>query len=278
MKRIQKSGFAGKAIQLLRSVSGMRIPLYAASAGFFIVLSTFPALVLLLALLRHTGLQIENLLEVLSSILPEALAVNAEDMIIDAYTGISGTMVGMSAFTALWSASRGIYGLLTGLNAIYGIRETRGYFHTRFISVAYTFAFLLVLLLTLVVHVFGNTLLEFLDRRPGSFAAFLARTVDLQSAALLAVESVIFALMFMVLPNHRVSFGGSWPGAVLAALGWLIFSDLYSIYVENFAPLSSVYGSVYAVALSMLWLYCCISILFYGGALNHFLQKQERHE
>ena len=277
MKRIQKNGFAGKAIRLLRSVSGMRIPLYAASAGFFIVLSTFPALVLLLALLRQTGLQLEDLLDVLGGFFPEALAANAEDMIIDAYTGLSGTMVGMSAVTALWSASRGIYGLLTGLNAIYGIRETRGYFHTRFISVAYTFAFLLVLLLTLVVHVFGNTLLEFLASRPGSFAAFLVRTVDLQAAALLTVESVIFSLMFMVLPNHQVSFGASWPGAVLAALGWSIFSDLYSVYVDHFAPLSSVYGSVYAVALSMLWLYCCISILFYGGALNHFLQKQERH-
>lgn len=277
MKRLQNSGFFGKVIRFVRSVSGMRIPLYAASACFFIVLSTFPALVLLLALLRHTGLQVEDLLEVLGSILPEALTVSAEDMIIDAYSGLSGTMVGMSAFTALWSASRGIYGLLTGLNAIYGIRETRGYFHTRFLSVAYTFAFLLVLLLTLVVHIFGTTLLELLYRRPGSFAAFLTRTIDLQAAALLAVESVIFALMFMVLPDHRVSFGASWPGAVLAALGWLIFSDLYSVYVENFAPLSSVYGSVYAVALSMLWLYCCISILFYGGALNHFLQKQERH-
>ena len=277
MKRIQKNGFAGKAIRLLRSVSGMRIPLYAASAGFFIVLSTFPALVLLLALLRQTGLQLEDLLDVLGGFFPEALAANAEDMIIDAYTGLSGTMVGMSAVTALWSASRGIYGLLTGLNAIYGIRETRGYFHTRFISVAYTFAFLLVLLLTLVVHVFGNTLLEFLASRPGSFAAFLVRTVDLQAAALLTVESVIFSLMFMVLPNHQVSFGASWPGAVLAALGWLIFSDLYSVYVDHFAPLSSVYGSVYAVALSMLWLYCCISILFYGGALNCYLKKRERH-
>lgn len=277
MKRDQQISFFSKAVRFLRSVSGLKVPLYAASAGFFIVLSTFPALVLLLALLRQTGLQVEDLLEVLGSILPEALAVNAEDMIIDAWSGLSGTMVGMSAFTALWSASRGIHGLLTGLNAVYGIRETRGYFHTRSLSLAYTFAFLLVLLLTLVVHVFGNTLLELLNHRPGSFAAFLARTVDLQSAVLLAVESLIFALMFMVLPDHRIGFGASWPGAVLAALGWLIFSDLYSVYVENFAPLSSVYGSVYAVALSMLWLYCCISILFYGGALNHFLQKQERH-
>jgi len=31
------------------------------------------------------------------------------------------------------------------------------------------------------------------------------------------------------------------------------------------------------VALSMLWLYFCISIVFYGGALNHYLQTRPHH-
>jgi len=66
------------------------------------------------------------------------------------------------------------------------------------------------------------------------------------------------------------------PGAVFSSLGWLIFTQLYSVYVEYFAGLSLVYGSVYAVALSMLWLYFCISIVFYGGALNYWLRKKDR--
>ena len=33
--------------------------------------------------------------------------------------------------------------------------------------------------------------------------------------------------------------------------------------------------SVYAVALSMLWLYCCLSILVYGGALNRLLAERK---
>ena len=66
--------------------------------------------------------------------------------------------------------------------------------------------------------------------------------------------------------------GFSVPGALLASAGWLIFSDLYSIYVEKYASLTNIYGSVYAIALSMLWLYCCMSILFYGGALNQYLE------
>ena len=259
----------------LRSLAALHVSQYAASTGFFILLSSFPALVLLLGLLQYTGLRVENLVAVLEELIPEALTPGLEEIISDAYAAGSGAMVGLSALTALWSASRGIYGLLKGLNAIYGVRETRGYLRTRLISVAYTFAFLLILVLTLILHLFGSTLLALLRSRPGSFAAFLADTLNLQNFLLPIMQTLIFTVMFMVLPGRRSTFRESLPGAALAAVGWLIFSDLYSIYVEQFAPLSSIYGSVYAVALSMLWLYCCLSIVFYGGALNHFLQQKQ---
>ena len=54
-----------------------------------------------------------------------------------------------------------------------------------------------------------------------------------------------------------------------------MFSDLYSLYVEYFPSYANIYGSVYAVALSMLWLYSCVSIVFYGGVLNRFLLSQK---
>ena len=78
----------------------------------------------------------------------------------------------------------------------------------------------------------------------------------------------------MVLPNKPNKLWDSFPGAVFSAIGWLGLSDLYSRYVENFSRYANIYGSVYAVALSMLWLYCCVSILFYGGALNVYLTKK----
>ena len=77
--------------------------------------------------------------------------------------------------------------------------------------------------------------------------------------------------MFMALPDKPNRFWESLPGGLLASTGWLIFSDLYSFYVEHFAGYTNLFGSVYGVALSMLWLYFCLSILFYGGALNRLL-------
>ena len=274
MRAFPQGGLIGKTVHLARRVAGLHIPVYAANACYFIVLAVFPAMLLLLGLLQYTPLEVERLGEMLQGVLPEVLLEPAEELILITYDNASGAALGLSAFTALWSASRGIYGLLTGLNAIYDVREDRGYIRTRLISVVYTFAFLLVLLLTLGLHVFSTGLLRLLQSASSPFLGFLLNLVDLRFFLLLFVQTSIFTLMFMVLPNRPNRFWDSLPGALLASLGWLIFSDLYSIYVERFAGLTSVYGSVYAVALSMLWLYCCVSIMFYGGALNRYLMER----
>ncbi|MBR7122937.1 MAG: YihY/virulence factor BrkB family protein [Oscillospiraceae bacterium] len=264
-----------KLLPLARYISGLHIPIYASHAGFFIVLAVFPLLVLLLSLLRYTGLEVEYLTELLHGFLPVALMPAAQRLILNTYNSTSGTLISISAVAVLWSASRGIHGLVTGLNAIYGATEKRGYFQNRLISVVYTVLFLLVLLLTLVLAVFGESMSAWLFLEDSAFFVFLENVVDFRFFLLLFLQTALFCAMYMVLPSKANTLSDSFPGAVLASVGWLVFSDLYSVYVERFAGLSNVYGSVYGVALSMLWLYCCVSIVFYGGALNQWLLQKE---
>ena len=267
MRDYPKGGIIGRTVHCFRAVRKLQIPLHAANACYFIVLAVFPALLLLLNLLRHTPLEVEWLGEMIYGIFPEALAVGAEELILLTYDNTSGTMLGISAVTALWSASRGVYGIVKGLNAVYGRSEQRGYVHIRLLSMVYMFAFLIMLLLTLGLHVFGSGL--------AALHVFGA-IADIRFLLLLVLQTAFFAVMFMVLPDGKNGFTRSLPGALLAALGWQIFSDLYSVYMEHFSPLTNVYGSVYAVALSMLWLYFCMSIVFYGGAVNAWLENREK--
>lgn len=278
MREFPRGGLIGRSVHLIRRIADYKVPVYAANACYFIVLAVFPTLLLLIGLLRYTGLEVERLGEVLQGVLPEALLPAAEELILNTYDNTSGALVGLSAVTALWSASRGIYGLLTGLNAVYDVPENRGYMYTRFLSMVYTFAFLLVLLLTLVLHVFGTILVEMLSASGNLLVEFLVEAVDLRFFLLLFIQTALFCAMFMVLPNRHNRFIDSLPGALLASIGWLVFSDLYSTYVEHFPSYANIYGSVYAVALSMLWLYFCISIVFYGGVLNRFLIAGKKGE
>ena len=265
-----------KWMDLWRQIRRLRISLHAAHTGYFLILSLFPTLVLLLSLLRYTPLDVHSLLGLLEGMIPAALLPEAELLIVNTYENSNRALVGISVVTALWSAGRGIYGLLTGLNAVYGVPENRGYFHTRLLCAGYTLLFLLVLLLTLVLHVFGTGILGWLSSLDAPFFRFLTGIVDLRFFLLVFLQTALFAAMFTALPNRKNKLRDSLPGAFLSSLGWLIFSHLFSLYVEHFPSFARVYGSVYAVALSMLWLYFCMSILFYGGLLNRILEEMEK--
>ena len=273
MREFPKGGLIGKTVHFGRRVKELNIPIHAANAGYFIVLSVFPVLLLIVSLLGYTGLQVADLMTFLGDFLPESLVDAGEELVFGIWQNTSGALVGVSAVTALWSASRGIYGLLLGMNAIYGVSENRGYFYTRLISLVYTFAFVLVVLLTLVLHVFGNGIVEILSMIDHPLLIFVLDLLDFRFVFLLVVQTLLFTVMFMVLPNRSNGFRESLPGGLFSSLGWLVFSEGYSVYGKVFPGYANVYGSVYTVALSMLWLYCCISLVCYGGALNRYLQQ-----
>lgn len=276
MDHFPTGGLIGRVIRLRRRIRQMRIPIHAANAGYFIMLAVFPMLVLILSLLRYTNLDAVDLMTLLEGLLPDLLLPAAEKWVFSTYAHASTAMVSFSAVSALWSASRGVYGLLTGLNAIYSVEEDRGYLYTRSISVVYTFLLLLVLILTLVLNVFGEAVLDMIPNAEGVIWDILAELIDLRVLLMLFLQTVLFTAVFVVLPNRKNRISDSFPGAVLAALGWTVFSGLFSVYVEHFANYSTIYGSMYALALGMLWLYFCLSILFYGGALNQILSETRK--
>ena len=275
MKKFPEGGIVGKTVRVFRYLGRLKIGTQAASTCYFIVLSAFPALLLILSLLRYTGLDVEYLTAFLAGFLPEALMGAVNRVVVSTYRNSSGALVSVSALVALWSASKGVYGMLTGLNAIYETKEERSWLHRRAVSVLYTFGFLLVLILTLVLSVFGNTILQYLPVEEHFVWRGLAGVVDLRFFLLLILQTTLFAGIFALFPNGKNGFWESLPGAALSALGWTVFSKLFSLYMMYFPNYANIYGSVYAVALGMLWLYFCISIVFYGGVLNHYLATKK---
>ena len=276
MKDIPKGGLIGKTVKLVRTVAQLNIPFRAAYGAYFLILSVFPALLLVLSCLRYTGLTVQDLTEVMMYVLPAALVDTAEELIFNTYRNATSAVAGVSVLTLLWSSSKGVYGLLTGLNAVYEVRENRGYVYTRAISVLYALLFLAILILTLVLHVFGNAIVDAIYGIQNPVIMFLVDLIDLHGIVLLGLQTLLFTAVYMVLPNKRNGFWDSLPGALFSAVGWAAFSSVYSVYVTHFSGISNIYGSVYAVAISMLWLYCCICILFYGGTLNRLVAGWRR--
>ena len=96
-------------------------------------------------------------------------------------------------------------------------------------------------------------------------------TVMVMCPSMSLIATALFTGIFLALPDKRQRFVHVLPGAAGAACAWVIFSELYSWYVNHIARASALYGSLSVLLLMLLWLYACLSILFYGALLNHLL-------
>ena len=55
---------------------------------------------------------------------------------------------------------------------------------------------------------------------------------------------IFFLLIYKFLPNRRTNLERQIPGAVFAAIGWMIISWIFSVYVDVFQGFSDMYGSL----------------------------------
>lgn len=227
------------AIRIVRTFSVKlrddSISAFAAQAAFFIILSFFPFVMFLLSLL--------NLLSFRT----------------------------VTVLAALWSASRGMLALVRGLNAVYGLKETRNYFHVRAVSMVYTLCFAALLIATLILLVFGNRLYHFVITRVPLLGDLALLIMSLRSLVTMAILTIFFLLMYLVIPNRKSKLLCELPGALLTAGGWLGFSYLFSFYIDYMQNYAFTYGSLTTLAICMLWLYFCMYILFVGAEINVFL-------
>lgn len=256
----------------LTDLAEKKIGIYAANAAFFLVLSLFPALMLLLALLSYTPVRQDTLLAAISTVTPDALYSLVTKLVNDLYSGSGAALVSITAVTATWSSSRGIYSLMEGFNGIYGLTDRRNYVFRRLLCLFYTVVLLAALLVTMVLYVFGHRIVLWLETQTIPVLRLLLYLARLRWVIVLVFLLLVFMVMYKVFPNRKLTFRSVLPGAVLGAVGWMGFTELFSLYVNHFGSgYTVIYGSLATAAIGMLWLYSCICILFFGAVLNRYL-------
>ena len=241
---------------IIRTVIGDRVSLHAAHASFFVITSAVPfasILFTLTGLLMPTG-AIDSLFRIPSSALSSLLTAFTAEL--RSIPGVS--LLSFSTVTTLWSASRGIAGIRSGIETIYGCPDSSGYVVHRLRSLLVTVLFILFLSATAGILLFGDLLgLRSAGIRFSVFAAVLIASFTAIYAAVAGRSNRV---------RHEIRY--HLPGAVFSAIGWITFSWGYSLYIHNFPSAPTVYGSLAAICLIMLWLYFCMMILLLGAEIN----------
>ena len=251
---------------------------YAAQSAFFIVLSFFPFVMSLITMLQFLPLSYMDMTEMILSVLPETFETYARPIIMETLETTTKTVMSLSIIVTLWTSSKGILALKSGLNAIIEKKPSSNYIFTRLISSFYTFIFAIVLIVILGFMVFGNHILHSLTNRYHIFADIISYFKYLRIPVSICILLLFFLLIYKALPDEREHLSKCIPGSVFSSIGWIVVSYAFSIYIDNFNNFSIMYGSLTGIILTLLWLYFCMYIVFIGGEINYYLcHKKDTH-
>lgn len=254
------------------------VPSLAAGIAFKVFLSLFPALLAALAVFSYVIDPIEvarDLRPVLppgfvNDIIEERLVGIARDRSAAAVALIAGALGG------LWAASSAAVTLVRALNRINGVTDQRGFVAQRGIALLLILGLLGALTVVVGVIVLGPQLRRWLLSPQLGMAGSVLFTVA-QILVAVAALMLLFAFIYWLAPNRELP-RWQWrsPGSVVGVLGWLVLSLAFSAFVQSLGTYEETYGSLAAVALTMLWLQLSMTVLLLGAEID--VEFEHRHD
>jgi membrane protein len=247
---------------------------WAAALTYYAVLSLFPGIILLtavLGMLGHSATQ--SLITSIQSVGPGA----ARDLIVNAIRNAhhyAGPLAIVGLVGALWSASGYLGAFIRAANAIYDVAEGRPLWKTLPLRVLLTLAMVVLLAVCAVGLVFTGSLAT----RAGHLLGIGSVGITVWNIAkwpvLFLLVSLAIATLYWRAPNVRQP-GFRWfsPGGLLAVLLWAAASAGFAVYVANFGSYNKTYGSLAAVIVFLVWLWISNLAILLGAEFDAELAR-----
>ena len=253
-----------------------RVTLTAAGVSYYTLLALFPALAALVSVygLVNDVNSLSAHLDTLSGIVPETiLKFIAAELARLVHSNPSSLGIGavVSLLVALWSANGGVKSMFWAMNMAYERPEQRSFITLNLLTLAFTLAAMLVFVVVINALVVMPLIVDALGL---GAAGRLLGTVVPGAIAVIIVYAAI-ALVYRFGPS-RPPAGWRWftPGAVAAAIVWLIASIGFSFYLSNFSNYDATYGTLGTAIGLLIWLYISAFIVIVGADVNAELEKQ----
>ncbi len=236
--------------------------------AFNIVYAMFPLALSLTAIggfIVHGAAARAQLLDTVRAAFPEQMAKEMTDVINAAgtYPGI----IGLVGFATLLVAGSNLFAAIeVAFCRIFGV-PPRGIVHQRAVAVL----MILVFSALLIVSVASSNVAVFLrgsHAGPGGSHPVWpgGRYLGLIGGWVFAV--LMQLVIYLVIPNARMSFRTVWPGAILAGTALQVITLAFPLYIRYFAGFNRFGDAFSLVFLVMTWAYFLGFILLAGAEVN----------
>ena len=259
--------------EFIESINIKYIDEHAAGCAYYTILAFIPLLLLILTLTKYFGIDEKFFIYILEGMIPGDILNDAIISIVKEVQSKSVGTITISAVVTLWSAGRGFFALCKGLSTAYEVETENEYIRFKLRALISTTIFIIAVILSLVLLVFGNRINIFLQEKFNIFNKLINLLLKGKVIISIILLTIILSLLYKFIPKHNYKLKYQIPGAVFGAIACNKVSIFYSIYIDVFTGFSFMYGSLTTIVLAMLWIYACMYSILLGAAINKSISK-----
>ncbi len=270
--------------RFLRNLQDDEIMDRANGVAFNFILAIFPAIIFLFTLIPYftpyfPEINRESILDFLgdlseSGLIPPNMYEVASSTILDIVSNQRGGLLTLGFLFALVLSTNGMLALMRAFNACYKTIENRSAVKTRVIATALTVNMTFTILVTILLLVVGQFVMEYLLTHFQDLTTF--NLSNFQVGMLFVVRFLIIFVTFFIAISTIYYFGPAihynWRffsvGSFIATLLCLAVSYGFSYYITNFGTYNKVYGSIGVLIALMVWVQLITVVLLVGYEIN----------
>jgi len=193
-----------------------------------------------------------------------------------AHKAKTGAWANVMAVVTLFVGATGVFvQLQDALNSVWSVRRVpgrglRSFIKDRLLSFVFVVGIGFLLLVSLIL----NAGLSALDK----FMVVLVPMHEtiwqgLNFVFSFGVITLLFAMIFKVLPDVKIAWRDVWIGAIITALLFNVGKHLFGLYLGR-SSVTSAYGAPGSLVMVLLWVYYSAQILFFGAKFTQIYSNR----
>ncbi len=241
----------------------------AAMMTYYAIFALFPMLlfILSLTLLILPSAVVSDAVVMFGRALPPDIFRVVRDQVAAAQAATDGNVAILGGVLALWGASRGTSALTFALDRVFGLTETRSFWRRQAIAIGVTAMVALMIAVSLSLLLLGPALGHRIADRydlGDAFDTAWGVTAWIGAGALM---TLVWALLYKLLPDHHRPLRLFTPGAAIGVLLWVAVSRLMTFFVATFTNYEATYGVLATAVTFLLWLWLSNLALLIGAEI-----------
>jgi membrane protein len=259
---------------VLRRSAQHRLLGLSAEIAYNAIFALFPAI---LAIMTAIGLlslpetHLRTIINQTSLVIPDAAFTLIRGFLRTLRLSQNQGLFSLSFLASLWVSANVLGSVMAALDQIHQIprKRRRPFWRAKFYAIGLSGCAFILLTIALSIIALSNFTIRQVAHHSGPMAPPLFQLwYQLSLPIALSIITLALAFIYRYGPSRRPPHIPILPGAMIAALLWVILSGLLRLYVSHFGHYNQAYGAIGAVIILLLWLYLSALTLLLGCQLN----------